>query len=297
MTTEGTDSSFDDLDLRRTGDIVRSMWAGQLHAVRAVDAALPAIAAAADAAAGVLAQGGRLVYAGAGTSARIAVQDGVELAPTFGWPQQRLDFAIAGGKPALAESVEGAEDDAREGTRRIRELAVGPSDVVIAVTASGSTPYTLAAVRTATDLGATTIAVANNAASPVLAAARHPIVVESGSEVIAGSTRMNAGTAQKVVLNLLSSTMMIRLGRVYGGYMVGMRATNAKLRRRAAAIVDRISACGTASAVDALAAADGDIRLAALLASGVPMDAAQGALSAAAGNLRMARRALGLEAP
>jgi N-acetylmuramic acid 6-phosphate etherase len=108
---------------------------------------------------------------------------------------------------------------------------------------------------------------------------------------------MNAGTAQKVVLNLLSSTMMIRLGRVYGGYMVGMRATNAKLRRRAAAIVDRISACGTASAVDALAAADGDIRLAALLASGVPMDAAQGALSAAAGNLRLARRALGLEAP
>ncbi|MBI1243847.1 MAG: N-acetylmuramic acid 6-phosphate etherase [Alphaproteobacteria bacterium] len=295
MDTETSASEFDDLDLRPTVDAVRALWLGQQGSVLAVEKALPSIARAADAAAARLATAGRLIYAGAGTPARIAVQDGVELFPTFGWPRERMAFAIAGGNEALDASIEGAEDDAAAGAAIVEGLNVTTEDVVIAVSASGSTPFTLASLQAARSRGALDIAIANNAGSLLLRDSFHPIIVETGREVIAGSTRMNAGTAQKVVLNLLSTAIMIRLGRVYGGLMIGMRPSNVKLRRRAIGIVARISGCGVEAAERALTASSGDIAEATLVASGIGPERARATLLSTGGNLRVARSRLGLE--
>ncbi|MBV9590110.1 MAG: N-acetylmuramic acid 6-phosphate etherase, partial [Hyphomicrobiales bacterium] len=236
MVTSGTESlsrRFAGLDEWSTLDVLKALHEGQLAAVAAVGFALPALAAAAEAAAALLSRGdGRLIYAGAGTSARVAVQDGVELPPTFDWPQARMGFAIAGSDKAMWCSIEGAEDSEEEARSRIRELQVNGTDVVIALAASGTTPYTIAALAEARGRGALTIGIANNAGAPLLAASEHKILVETGEEVIGGSTRLKAGTAQKVVLNLFSTAVMVRLGRVYKGMMVDFRVTNAKLRRR-----------------------------------------------------------------
>ncbi|MBL8830950.1 MAG: N-acetylmuramic acid 6-phosphate etherase [Rhodospirillales bacterium] len=288
MTTELNDPKYDDLDAWPTLDAVAAMWDGQVQAVAAVRAALPAIARAADAAAAALGDRGRIVYAGAGTSARIAVQDGVELPPTFGWSAERLAYATAGGADALVTSAEGAEDDMAAGASDIDAMEVGPADVVIGVAASGTTPYTVAALRAAASRGAVTIAVANNAGAPLLAVASHPILAETGGEVIAGSTRMKAGTAQKVVLNLLSSAIMIRLGGVYRGMMVAMPPTNDKLRRRAVSIVARIARCAPAAAQAALATAGNDIKVAVLVCGGLDAGRARERLAKHGGNLRAA---------
>jgi len=161
-----------------------------------------------------LRDGGRLAYAGAGTSGRLAVQDGAELMPTFSWPQDRLLLLIAGGPQALIEAVEGAEDESEQAVDLVRRHAIGTRDVLIAVAASGTTPFTLAALREAKALGALTIGIANNRDTPLLADAEHPIWLDTGPEPIAGSTRMKGGTAQRIALNVLSSLIMIRLGRV-----------------------------------------------------------------------------------
>lgn len=286
MTTELNDPKYDDLDAWPTIDAVSAMWDGQVQAVAAVRTALPAIARAADAAAIALGSRGRIIYAGAGTSARIAVQDGVELPPTFGWPGDRLAYATAGGPEAFIASAEGAEDDAEAGAAAIDVLSLGPADVAIGISASGTTPYTVAALRTAAACGAVTIAVSSNADKPLLAVAAHPILVETGGEVIAGSTRMKAGTAQKIVLNLLSSAIMIRRGGVYRGMMVSMPPTNAKLRRRAAAIVARIAPCTLAAAEEALAVSGNDIKVAVLVCDGLDPALARERLARHDGNLR-----------
>ncbi|MBL8806989.1 MAG: N-acetylmuramic acid 6-phosphate etherase [Rhodospirillales bacterium] len=295
MRTESRDTGSGDIDIRPTADAVRILWSGQWRAVGAVEAALEEVARAVDAAAKVLAGHGRLVHVGAGTSARIAVQDGAELLPTFGWPRERIAFAIAGGAAALDQSVEDAEDDARAGCSEILRLGIGPEDVVVGTSASGTTPFTVAAVRQAHECGALTIGIANNPDSPLLRAAAFRIFADTGSEAIAGSTRLNAGTAQKVILNLLSTGIMIRLGRVYGGLMIGMQPTNQKLRRRAIRIVSSIAGCGESAAEEALAGSDGDIRLACLLAAGVDIERARHMLDECSGDLRKARRLLGLE--
>jgi N-acetylmuramic acid 6-phosphate etherase len=199
--------------------------------------ALPDIAACVAAIADRLGRGGRLFYAGAGTSIRIAVQDGTELGPTFDWPEARTGYLIAGGEGALREAVEGAEDDAAEAAAQVAEAGVGPPDAVIGIAASGRTPFTVAAVRAARDAGALTVGIAGATKAPLLEAAEHAICLATGPEVLAGSTRMKAGTAQKVALNLISTQVMVRLGRVHGGLMVDMRPANAKLRRRARAMV------------------------------------------------------------
>src|SRR5262249_47883591 len=160
--------------------------------------------------------GGRLIYAGAGTSARIGVQDGAELFPTFNWPHEQVAFAIAGGEGALLRAVENAEDSAEGGAARMAELGVGPDDVVIGIAASGNTPYTVAAVKAAKARGALTVGIANNAGTQLLSASDHPILLDTGPEIIAGSTRLKAGTSQKAALNLFSTLLMVRLGRVYG---------------------------------------------------------------------------------
>jgi N-acetylmuramic acid 6-phosphate etherase len=288
MSTETVDPRFADLDAWPTARAVEAMWEGQAAAIEAVRRALPQITDAAEAAAARLGGNGRLVYAGAGTSGRIAVQDGAELGPTFGWPAERIVFAMAGGEAALLNSVEGAEDDAADGAAQMILASAGPADVLIAVAASGSTPFTLAAVSEARRRGALTIGLANNPGAPLLEAAEFPVLLDTGSEVLAGSTRMKAGTAQKTALNLISTAVMIRLGRVYKGQMVDMQLSNAKLRKRAEKMVAGLAGCGEAAAAAALAASGGRIKPAVLVAMGRTVEEAEALLAANGGNLRRA---------
>ena len=288
MSTEAVSPRYADLDLWANSQALQALYEEQLTAVAAVGPALDAIAAAVDAAAANLRRGGRLIYVGAGTSGRIAAQDGAELAPTFNWPADKLVFVMAGGDAAFLRSVEGAEDSADAATARVDDIAAGPDDVVIALAASGATPFTLAAVAAARRRGALTIGVANNANAPLLQASAHAILIETGAEPIAGSTRLKAGTAQKVVLNLFSTLLMIRLGRVYGGFMVDMRPSNEKLRRRARDMVAAIAGCPADAAATALSRAGGDVKRAVLLAHGLDDADAQALLQKHAGNLRLA---------
>ncbi|WP_112661637.1 N-acetylmuramic acid 6-phosphate etherase [Microvirga flavescens] len=288
MATEQFSARFQDLDSWPSHEILAALYEGQLAAVAAVREALPAIAAAAEEAVERLGRGGRLIYAGAGTSGRIGVQDGTELPPTFNWPDDKLVYLIAGGPGALLQAVENAEDSVEEGTAGIRNANVGPNDVVIGVAASGNTPFTIAALIEAKARGAQTIGISNNSGAKILSACSHPILADTGEEVVAGSTRMKAGTAQKIILNLLSTLIMIRLGRVYRGLMVHMRATNAKLRRRSAVMVIQITGCDEETAAKALAEADGDVKTAVLVALGIGVAEAKERLDKSNGNLRVA---------
>lgn len=288
MRTEQIDPRYADLDSWSTAEMIAAMYEGQLAAAGAVRGALDAIAAAVEDAVPALRRGGRIAYVGAGTSARIGVQDGSELAPTYDWPADRVVFVIAGGLDALVRSIEGAEDNEAAGAQAIADAKIAADDVVIGIAASGTTPFTIAALRAADAAGSVTIALANNAGAPIFAAARHRILVETGSEAIAGSTRMNAGTAQKIVLNLFSTAVMVRMGRVYRGLMVDMQARNAKLRRRAAVIVRQIVGCPDDDAARYLGQADGDVKTAILLGLGLSRDETAQLLKRHGGNLRAA---------
>jgi N-acetylmuramic acid 6-phosphate etherase len=288
MRTEQIDPRYADLDSWSATEMIAVMYEGQLAAAGAVRGALGAIAAAVEDAVPALRRGGRIVYVGAGTSARIGAQDGSELLPTYDWPADRVVFVIAGGLDALVRSIEGAEDNETAGMDAIANAKIGAEDVVIGVAASGTTPFTIAALRAANAAHAVTIAVANNADAPIFAAARHKILVETGSEAVAGSTRMNAGTAQKIVLNLFSTAVMVKLGRVYRGLMVDMRARNAKLRRRAVAIVRQIVGCAEDDAARHLEQADGDLKTAILLGFGLSRGETTQLLKRHSGNLRAA---------
>jgi N-acetylmuramic acid 6-phosphate etherase len=288
MLTEEISPRYLDLDSWSSGEMIAAMYESQLAAAAAVRGGLDAIAAAVDAAVPALRCGGRIVYVGAGTSGRIGVQDGTELTPTYDWPADRLVFAMAGGLGALVQSAEGAEDDEATGARAMMDAKISPRDVVIGIAASGATPYTIGALQAATTAGAVTIALANNPGAPLFDVACHKILVESGAEVIAGSTRMKAGTAQKIVLNLFSTAVMVKLGRVYRGLMVHMRARNAKLRRRAEIIVAKIVGCAASDAARFIEQSDGDVKIAVLLGFGLePMEAAK-ILDRHKGNLRKA---------
>lgn len=275
MPTETVDPRFADVDRWPTVSVVETMLEGQLAAIAALKDQTGAIASAAEAAATRMRKGGRLVYAGAGTSGRLAVQDGVELTPTYNWPSDRLVFLVAGGTGALMRSVEGAEDNVAVARDEVAAAEVGPDDVLIAVAASGRTPYAVAALEAARTRGALTIAIANNPGTPLLAAADHPIVADTGAEIVAGSTRMKAGTAQKAALNMLSTAIMIRCGLVHRGLMVNMRISNEKLAHRARRMVATLAGIDEARAEGALALADRDLRRAVLIARGLsPQDAA-----------------------
>jgi N-acetylmuramic acid 6-phosphate etherase len=288
MSTEDVDPRYAELDSWSTAKMLQAMYDGQLEAAAAVQPALDAMARAVDDAAQVLKREGRLVYVGAGTSGRIGVQDGTELCPTFNWQPERLLFLMAGGMAALVRSAEGAEDSEADGARAVTDLKIGGNDVVIGIAASGTTPYTVGALRAAHAAGAVTIGIANNADTPLLQTVRHGILVRTGSEAVAGSTRMKAATAQKIVLNLFSTALMVKLGRVYRGLMVHMHATNAKLRRRAAAIVNRISGCPPDDAAGFVEEANGDVKVAVLLAMGARLADVGPLLARHEGNLRAA---------
>ncbi len=290
--TEAAAPRFRGIDTWPSSSILDAMWEGQLAAVAAVRTALPAIEKAADASVLRLVAGGRLVYAGAGTSGRIGVQDGAELSPTFNWPASRLVLLMAGGETALTHAVENAEDDLAAGREAIARHAISENDVVIGIAASGSTKYTWACLQEANARGACTVAVANSADGTILREAAHPILVETGAEVIAGSTRMKAGTAQKVVLNLLSSLIMVRMGRVHDGLMVDMVATNEKLRRRAERMLQTITGVSLEQAAGALSASGGRVKTAVVVLEGFEAREADAILARHGGSLRAALAAL-----
>lgn len=289
METERHSPRYSAIDVWSPTDILDAMIEGQFVAVAAVRAARAAIEAAVLAIEPRLRDGGRLVYAGAGTSGRLAVQDGAELMPTFSWPPDRVVLLIAGGKEALVRSVEGAEDESDEAAALVRHHAVGMSDVLIAVAASGTTPFTLASLREAKKRGSLTIGIANNRDTPLLEEAEHPIWLDTGAEPIAGSTRMKAGTAQRIALNLLSSLAMIRLGRVYRGLMVDLKAVNYKLMRRSERILGELSGRSRDEVRQALLQANGSVKLALLILEGCSLDDATRILERAGGQLRSAK--------
>lgn len=268
--------------------ILTELLAGQRRALDAVERALPAISIAADLITSRLTDGGKLIYAGAGTSIRIAVQDGSELPATFGMAEEKIDYLIAGGRAAMFETLADAEDDGEAG-RLAAAQSCTSADALIAVAASGHTPYTIAAARQARSVGCCVIAVVNNAGSPLAAAADHEVLIESGPEVISGSTRMGAGTAQKATLNLLSTLVHTRLGAVHDGFMVNVQAGNQKLVARAARIVSALSGQPMDRAESAIRTTGGHVKPAVLLLSGATdLATAQSILSASGGNLRLA---------
>jgi len=288
--TETVSPRYDLLDAWDVPTILAAMWEGQLAAVAALGPALPALGRAVEAAASRLAAGGRLAYAGAGTSGRIAVQDAVELVPTFDWPEDRLALLMAGGDAALVRSVENAEDQADAAEAAVAAHGIGAADVLVGVAASGSTLFTVAAVRAARAAGALTVGIANSTGSALLAAAEVGVPIETGAEAIAGSTRMKAGTAQKAALNLLSSAIMVRLGRVYRGQMVDMQARNAKLRARAVRMLRELTGCDEAAARAALERTGGKVKLAVLVERGMAPADAETLLARHGGSLRAALR-------
>ncbi len=292
MDTERPSPRYSNIDLWEPADVLDAMIEGQFAAVAAVRAARPALVRAALAMESRLRAGGRLIYAGAGTSGRLAVQDGAELMPTFGWPGERLLLLIAGGEEAMLRAVEGAEDETGEAIELVRRHSIGGNDVLIAVAASGTTPFTLACLREAKRAGALTIGIANNPGTPILNEAECPVYLETGPEPIAGSTRMNAGTAQRIALNLLSSLAMIRLGRVYAGLMVDVQATNAKLAARQERMLIQLTGRSSGEAREALRRADGSVKLAVLLLNGCGIGEARQALDHAGGRLRDALSSL-----
>jgi N-acetylmuramic acid 6-phosphate etherase len=285
MSTERSSPRYSSIDVWDAEDIAETIVESQFVAVAAVYAVRKQIASAAVAMQARLQDRGRLIYAGAGTSGRLAVQDGAELAPTFGWPDDRLLLLIAGGEKALFRSVEGAEDDAEGGTRLVAQHAVTAEDVLIAVAASGTTRFTLACLREAKRRGALTLGIANNGPSPILDEADHPIFLNTGSEPIAGSTRLKAGTAQKVALNTLSTLLMTLLGKVYRGLMVDVRAVNEKLVKRSEDMLIQLTGRSRDDVRNALSRANGSVKIAVMLLHGCDLETAKQLLSAAGDRL------------
>lgn len=256
--TETAAADYSGLDAWSALDILAAITESNRRAVDAVAMALPDLEKAAAGVEERLRSGGRLVYVGAGTSGRLGLQDAAELAPTFGFDQATT--LLAGGSSAQSQAQEGAEDDAEAAAREVDALGVSELDAVVGVAASGATPYTIAAVVRARQLGAFTVGIANNPGAPLLTVGHVGVLLNTGPEVLAGSTRLAAGTAQKAALNALSTTVLVRLGGAYENLMVGMRPVNAKLRVRAVKIVAQGAQVSDSVASSALEAAGGNIR-------------------------------------
>jgi N-acetylmuramic acid 6-phosphate etherase len=289
LTTEAFRPDLADIDRLPTLDIARLMNAEDATVPAAVAERLPEIAAAIDAVAERMARGGRLVYAGAGTAGRLGLLDASECPPTFNTDPAQVVGLIAGGRDARVTSVEGAEDSAELARADLDALALTGADTVVGVSASGRTPYAIGAVRHARERGALTIALACNADSALAAAADHGIEIVVGPELLTGSTRLKAGTAQKLVLNMLSTITMIRLGKTYGNLMVDVRASNDKLRARSRRIVALATGATDEEIERALAATDGEVKHAILtLLADVDGPTAARLLQTTGGHLRTA---------
>jgi N-acetylmuramic acid 6-phosphate etherase len=277
------------LDKKNTHDLLSTIHREDASVAKVVAGALPAIARAVDAIVRTLQHDGRMFYIGAGTSGRLATLDAAELPPTFGTPARMVHAVIAGGHRALTHAVEGAEDNRAQGARDLATVHLKRNDIVVGITASGSTPYVLGALEFARRRGATTIAVTSNPRSPITQAAKIAIVTPTGPETITGSTRMKAGTAQKLVLNMLSTASMIRMGRVYDNWMIGVVLTNQKLKARGLRILAEASGATVAEATRALRLSGHKMDVALImLKSGVSAGKAQRMLRDAGGNVSKA---------
>lgn len=285
------------LDRLPTLALLRLMNREDQKVVQAVEEALPAIAATVEVVADRLARGGRLFFVGAGTSGRLGAAEAAECPPTFGTPPEMVQALIAGGERALRQPVEGAEDDTAQAQTAVQAAGIGPDDVVVGITASGRTPFVRAALETARARGAWTVALVCTPDAPLAALAHQTITVAVGPEVLAGSTRLKAGTAQKMVLNMLTTAAMARLGRVYGPFMVDLQPTNQKLRTRAQRIVCLLTGASPEAARAALEAAGWRVKLAiVMLRASVDAATAAAALDQAGGHVRRALARLGVEA-
>ncbi|MFG1701178.1 N-acetylmuramic acid 6-phosphate etherase [Nonomuraea sp. NPDC049309] len=289
LTTESADPRFAGIDTMSVGELAATMNAADATVPGAVKTALPSITAAIEATAARMETGGRLVYVGAGTPGRLGVLDASECPPTFSTPPEQVFAIIAGGESAIVSPCEGAEDDEQAGAAAIDAAGIGPLDTVVGIASSGRTPYVLAAVRRARELGALTVGLSCNAGTPLSAAAEHAIEVLVGPEVISGSTRLKAGTAQKLVLNMFSTIVMVRLGKTYGNLMVDVKASNGKLRERAVRMVRTITGAGREEALAALDANGFNVKQAVVASRfGLSPQEAAARLAEAGGRLRVA---------
>ncbi|MER5787922.1 N-acetylmuramic acid 6-phosphate etherase [Streptomyces sp. NPDC001980] len=294
LTTEAFRPELAEIDTLPTLDIARLMNGEDAGVAAAVALRLPQISAAIDGIAARMAQGGRLVYAGAGTAGRLGILDASECPPTFNTRPGQVVGVIAGGPEAMVTSVEGAEDSAELARKDLDALGIGPADSVVGISASGRTPYAVGAVEHARALGALTVGLSCNAGSALAAAAEHGIEVVVGPELLTGSTRLKAGTAQKLVLNMLSTITMIRLGKTYGNLMVDVRASNEKLRARSRRIVALATGASDDEIEAALTATDGEVKPAVLvILAGVDGPTAARLLEESGGHLRAALTATG----
>ncbi len=293
LTTEQRNPDTFDLDRMSSLEIVTEMNRQDALAPQAIQACLPVIASLVDRIVDAISCGGRLIYIGAGTSGRLGVLDASECPPTFGVDPGMVVGIMAGGERALRHSVEGAEDDASLGAADLAAVHVSANDVVVGIAASGRTPYTLGAMRFAREIGATVGCIVNTPDSAMAQLADFPIVVRSGPEVVTGSTRLKSGTTQKLVLNMLSTASMIRLGKVYSNLMVDVQASNAKLVQRATNIVREVTGVGhdeARRAIDRYGSAK--LAIFALMSGIEDYDAAYAALDAHGGRLRQALEAV-----
>lgn len=287
--TEAYDRRFGRLDEMSVAEIVDTMTEAAFAVPKAVAAAGDQIDAAISAAEPGFAAGGRLIYVGAGTSGRLGVLDASECPPTFHTDPGRVVGVIAGGRTALVDSIEGAEDDSATGAADVTALGLTPADTVVGIAASGRTPYVRGALQAAKRAGAVTVSLSCNSPAELSEHADHPIEAPAGPEVVAGSTRLNAGSVQKLVLNMISTALMVRTGRTYGNLMVDMQATNAKLRQRAIRLVSTIAQVDAGPAEEALDAADQEVKTASVMITrGVDADQARKLVDEAGGRLGVA---------
>ncbi|MGB0036607.1 MAG: N-acetylmuramic acid 6-phosphate etherase [Candidatus Acidiferrales bacterium] len=295
-TTEQRNPRSRGLDRKSTIEILRILNREDARVAPAVSRELAKIARAVDAIVRALGRGGRLIYVGAGTSGRLAILDAAECPPTFGTGEKTVRALIAGGARALQHSVEDAEDSAPRGARDIAAARVTPRDVVVGLSASGTTPYVSGALEAAKRRGAVTIGVTSNRHSPLARQSRIVIAPDTGPEVLAGSTRLKAGTAQKMVLNLLSTTAMARLGRIYENWMIHVAMTNQKLRQRGARILEEAAGVSASKAEHALRQAGHNLPAAlVMLKTGASAREARKSLAQARGNVRQALAAAGAQ--
>jgi N-acetylmuramic acid 6-phosphate etherase len=288
-TTESRNRASMRLDEMPVEAIVRLMNDEERRVQEAVGEALPSIASAVGLLVEAWREGGRWIYVGSGTSGRIAALDAAECPPTFGAPPERVLALLAGGQGAATHSVESAEDDTSAAVRDLEALGLGPNDVVVGLAASGSTPYVVAAVRRASEAGCATIGISNNRGSELVAAARVGIELNTGPEILTGSTRLKAGTSQKLVLNMLSTAAFTRLGKVYENVMVDLQGTNEKLKRRSRRIIRETAGVTEDESTELLSAAGGSVKVAVVMGKvKVSPEEARELLGAAQGNVRHA---------
>jgi len=289
--TEERNALTRDIDTLPTLEMLTLMNTEDQKVALAVRDELPNIATAVDAITARLQSGGRLIYIGAGTSGRLGALDAAECPPTFGTPPELVIGLVAGGLAALMESVEGAEDDWQGGAAEIAELAVNEKDCVIGIAASGRTPYAIGGLQEAKKRGALTVSIACNHPSPLEELARIGIALVVGPEVVSGSTRLKAGTAQKLVLNMISTAVMIRLGKTYTNLMVDVQPTNAKLRQRARRIVAEVTGLDLQRATEILSACNGEVKTAIVaILAGISPESARIKLHETGGYVRKAIR-------